>query len=164
MICDTPYLQNEFGDPWFFYVFNAILSFSTCKKKKKNNCTWDTLGANILNSIMLAELFCFNRPGPKIKYIGVNLQFLQFVHRSVTSTLNVLKTTVPHNSNKIINIIKKIVWIRLEEYFQNVFTLKDVSGYKKWNRMMIFIFINLWRKRINEIKKQQQRIKKRTYK
>ena len=22
MVCDMPYLQNEFGDPRFFYVFN----------------------------------------------------------------------------------------------------------------------------------------------
>ena len=42
-----------------------------------------------------------------MKYIGVNLHFLQFVHRSETSTLNVLKTTVLHNSNKIINMLKK---------------------------------------------------------
>ena len=40
MVCDTPYLQNEFGDPRFFYVFNLILSFSTCSQsfKKKSVC------------------------------------------------------------------------------------------------------------------------------
>ena len=42
-----------------------------------------------------------------MKYIGVNLQSLQFVHRSETSTLNVLKTTVAHKSNKIIIMLKK---------------------------------------------------------
>ena len=26
MVCDAPYLQNEFGDP---QIFNIILSFST---------------------------------------------------------------------------------------------------------------------------------------
>ena len=40
MLCDTPYLQNELGDPRFVYVFNLILSFSIC--------TWELLGANVL--------------------------------------------------------------------------------------------------------------------
>ena len=99
----------------------------------------------LFNSIMQAELFCFNWPGPRMKCIGVNLHFLQFVHRSETSSLNVLKTTAAHKSNKIIIMLKKDSWIRLEEYFQNVFPLKDVTGYKQWNHIMDFIFINLWR-------------------
>ena len=38
MVCDTPYLQNEFGDPrFFFYVFNIILSFSACRQSFKKN-------------------------------------------------------------------------------------------------------------------------------
>ena len=48
MVCDTPYLQNEFGDPRFFYVFNLILSFSTCSQSFKKICTWELLGANVL--------------------------------------------------------------------------------------------------------------------
>ena len=63
----------------------------------------------LLNSIIQAELFCSKRPGPRKKYIGVNLHILQFVHRSEASTLNVLKMTFPHQSNKIINMLKKIV-------------------------------------------------------
>ena len=47
MVCDTPYLQNEFGDPRFFYVFNLILSFSTLSQSIKKICTWDLLGANV---------------------------------------------------------------------------------------------------------------------
>ena len=39
MVCDAPYLQNEFGDPRFFCVFNIILSFSTYSQSlKKNLC------------------------------------------------------------------------------------------------------------------------------
>ena len=49
MVCDTPYLQNEFGDPRFFYVFNLILSFSTCSQSFKKICAWELLGANVLN-------------------------------------------------------------------------------------------------------------------
>ena len=37
MVCDTPYLQNEFGDPRFFYVFNLSLSFSTCSQSFKKS-------------------------------------------------------------------------------------------------------------------------------
>ena len=37
---NAPYPQNECGDPRIFYVFNIILSFSTC--------TWEILGANVL--------------------------------------------------------------------------------------------------------------------
>ena len=48
MVCDTPYLQNEFGDPRFFYVFNLILSFSTCSQSFKKICAWELLGANVL--------------------------------------------------------------------------------------------------------------------
>ena len=49
MVCDTPYLQNEFGDPRFFYVFNLILSFSTCSQSFNKICAWEVLGANVLN-------------------------------------------------------------------------------------------------------------------
>ena len=48
MVCDTPYLQNEFGDPRFFYVFNLVLSFSTCSQSFKKICAWEILGANVL--------------------------------------------------------------------------------------------------------------------
>ena len=48
MVCDTPYLQNEFGDPDFFYVFNLILSFSTCSQSFNKICAWEVLGANVL--------------------------------------------------------------------------------------------------------------------
>ena len=48
MVCDTPYLQNEFGDPPFFYVFNLILSFSTCCQSFEKICAWELLGANVL--------------------------------------------------------------------------------------------------------------------
>ena len=48
MVCDAPYLPNEFGAPDFFYVFNIILSFSTCSQSLKKNCTWEILGANVL--------------------------------------------------------------------------------------------------------------------
>ena len=49
MVCDTPYLQNEFGDPGFFYVFNLILSFSTCSESFEKICTWELLSAIVLN-------------------------------------------------------------------------------------------------------------------
>ena len=48
MVCDTRYLQNEFGDPRFFYVFNLILSYSTCSQSFNKICTWEVLGAKVL--------------------------------------------------------------------------------------------------------------------
>ena len=48
MVCDAPYLQNEFGDPHFFYVFNIILTFSTCSQSFKKICTWEILGTDVL--------------------------------------------------------------------------------------------------------------------
>ena len=35
--------------PDFFYVFKIILSFSTCSQSFEKVCTWELLGANILN-------------------------------------------------------------------------------------------------------------------
>ena len=32
----------------FFYVFNLILSFSTCSQSFKKICVWELLGANVL--------------------------------------------------------------------------------------------------------------------
>ena len=37
--------------PDFFYVFNIILSFSTCSQSFKKICTWEILGANVLKKI-----------------------------------------------------------------------------------------------------------------
>ena len=50
-VCDTRYLQNEFGDPDFFYVFNLVLSFSTCGQSLSKICVWEVLGANVLKSL-----------------------------------------------------------------------------------------------------------------
>ena len=38
--------------PDFFYVFNIILSFSTCRQSFKKICTWELLGANVLKLIL----------------------------------------------------------------------------------------------------------------
>ena len=54
MVCDAPYLQNEFGDPPFFYVFNIILSFSTHSQSFKKNLYVGTFGRNVGN---IGELF-----------------------------------------------------------------------------------------------------------
>ena len=43
--------------PDFFYVFNIILSFSTCSQSFKNICTWEILGANVLKDVR-AHCYC----------------------------------------------------------------------------------------------------------
>ena len=35
----------------FFYVFNLILSFSTCSQSFKKICAWELLGANVLKRL-----------------------------------------------------------------------------------------------------------------
>ena len=35
--------------PDFFYVFNLVLSFSTCSQSFNKICVWEVLGANVLN-------------------------------------------------------------------------------------------------------------------
>ena len=47
--------------PDFFYVFNLILSFSTCSESFEKICAWELLGANVLNfpsilSLILSSL------------------------------------------------------------------------------------------------------------
>ena len=37
--------------PDFFYVFNLILSFSTCSQSFNKICAWEGLGANVLKVI-----------------------------------------------------------------------------------------------------------------
>ena len=36
--------------PDFFYVFNLILSFSTCSESFEKICSWELLGANVLKN------------------------------------------------------------------------------------------------------------------
>ena len=53
---DAPYLQNEFGDPQFFFdVFNVILSFSTCSESFEKICVWELLGANVLKLLKFEQ-------------------------------------------------------------------------------------------------------------
>ena len=53
MVCHAPYLQNELGDSRFFYVYNIILTFSTCSQSlKKKIITREILGANVLNWVI----------------------------------------------------------------------------------------------------------------
>ena len=40
--------------PEFFYVFNLILSFSTCSQSFKKICAWELLGANVLKKAKLS--------------------------------------------------------------------------------------------------------------
>ena len=58
MVCDTPYLQNEFGDPRFFYVSNLILSFSICSqsfKKSVRGNVWARTSLSEVNTALTDE-------------------------------------------------------------------------------------------------------------
>ena len=43
--------------PDFFYVFNLILSFSTCSQSFNKICAWEVLGANVLKDVR-AHCYC----------------------------------------------------------------------------------------------------------
>ena len=43
-------LKTSSVTPDFFYVFNLILSFSTCSQSFKKICVWELLGANVLKA------------------------------------------------------------------------------------------------------------------
>ena len=43
--------------PDFFYIFNLILSFSTCSQSFKKVCTWEVLGANVLKLVVHHTIF-----------------------------------------------------------------------------------------------------------
>ena len=45
--------------PDFFYVFNLILSFSTCSESFEKICTWELLGANVLKRFQEVAWFAF---------------------------------------------------------------------------------------------------------
>ena len=64
-VCETPYLQNEFGDPRFFHVFNLILSFSTCSESFEKTSAWELLGANVLN-----KEFCSDVAGDILTFLN----------------------------------------------------------------------------------------------
>ena len=61
MVCDAPYLQNEFGDPNFFYFFNPILSFSTSSESFEKICALELLGVNVLKQcpVVFPPKVCF---------------------------------------------------------------------------------------------------------
>ena len=62
MFFGAPYLQNEFGDPRLFYVFNVILSVSNCSESFKEICTWELLGANVLKVEFFIEAITLGLP------------------------------------------------------------------------------------------------------
>ena len=54
MVCATPYIQNEFGDPRFFLHF-LILSFSTGSQSFKESVRGKFLGAKVLKKVEIVE-------------------------------------------------------------------------------------------------------------
>ena len=48
-------LKTSSVTPDFFYVFNLILSFSTCSESFEKICAWKLLGANVLKCLYLNQ-------------------------------------------------------------------------------------------------------------
>ena len=49
--------------PIFFYVFNIILSFSTCSQSFKKICTWEILATNVLKLWTSCQILIFFSTG-----------------------------------------------------------------------------------------------------
>ena len=64
MVCAMPYmyLQNKFGDPRFFYVFNLIFHFLPAVKVLTKSVRGKFLGANVLNAYgdLITNFFWLN--------------------------------------------------------------------------------------------------------
>ena len=43
--------------PDFFYVFNLVLSFSTCSQSFNKICVWEVLGANVLKRVANLDIW-----------------------------------------------------------------------------------------------------------
>ena len=75
MVCDTLHLQNEFGDPqFFFYVFNRILSFSTCSQSLKKKSVRGNFWAR--TSLISSQFPCHVFPSlPDMKTMWTRFQW-----------------------------------------------------------------------------------------
>ena len=81
--------------PDFFYVFNLILSFSTCSESFEKICAWELLGAIVLNTQRISREF----------------EFIQFVH-TVRNIPNRICKTASKFDKEILRIIgRRIVYV-----------------------------------------------------
>ena len=93
-----------------------------------------------------------------MKYIVVNLHFRQLVHRPETSTLNVPKTTFPHKSNKIVNIVSKNSLKKVKGIFSECVSFKRrhrLQTMKSYDKFYFYKFMA--RNNISPEKKQKQK-------
>ena len=70
--------KTSSATPVFFYVFNLILSFSTCSQSFKKICTWELLDANVLkktNSSFQPYLTDFLNKDEKARSVRNNPKF-----------------------------------------------------------------------------------------
>ena len=90
--------------PDFFYVFNPILSFSTCSQSFKKICPWELVGANVLNfsfmrlyfkngTVNFFLLWNFN----KLDETKLLAKFKKIQYTRFTATLNFRKLKVALN-------------------------------------------------------------------
>ena len=85
--------------PDFFYVFNLILSFSTCSESFEKICTWELLGANVLKRFQEVAWFaflpvrCINSKTTLhlLQYIYIYIFFFRF--SALQGTENILRGT-----------------------------------------------------------------------
>ena len=110
MVCDTRYVQNEFGDLRFVYVFNLILSFSTCSQSFNKICTWDVLGVNVLS------YRDFRETGP------ANLPARVHKHKSKMTdcVFKLLRRSVDGKRLMIVNGWNVLIWTFRSNYVRRV--------------------------------------------
>ena len=82
--------------PDFFYVFNLILSFSTCSESFEKICTWELLGANVLNEARLPYIELF---WPRTKPFS---KWRKPENKSHKNTKNTKEIIIKHKGTKMI--------------------------------------------------------------
>ena len=91
--------------PDFFYVFNLILSFSTCSQSFKKICVWELLGANVLKYILTKNLFWSLKELELTKFTCSHKQEIAFF----ACTLKTILHNKKHTDNQNQNILQKII-------------------------------------------------------
>ena len=119
--------QTSSVTPDVFYVFNIILSVSNCSQSLKKICTWELLGANVLN-IYTFESFCKNF---FILCLTMERLFRRFFQYSVICYFSKyirLVLTDFHENNVF---YRKCMWLQLRQVLKKIHQRKREKIYSQ---------------------------------
>ena len=164
---------------FFFYVFNLILSFSTCSESFEKICAWELLGANVLNRALnnlaqelrfqawLSRYTLYNRTCIKLyrikrspfitrsafkdpKIISLNYRRLVRAYESLWDTGEILETLTGFQANEC-GFAERLSFSSIRtKHKASLDTLPCVSKQLLWRRG------NSIQQHLNEIAKNKQ--------